>query len=151
MGRKATPIDLDELEKLAAMHCTQREVAAWFRVSQKTISVKLRQKAYAEVWECGWAKGNISLRRVQFNRAKAGDGTMLVWLGKQWLGQRDTQKVEHTGKEGAPIKHEHDFSHLSDEEIEAAIVREAESIAGRAAAAEPLGDASANAEAEGVS
>jgi IS30 family transposase len=95
VAHKLIILDLTELEKLAAMHCTQREVAAWFGVTHKTISYKLRQKVYAEVWERGWAKGNISLRRQQAQRAEAGDRTMLVWLGKQWLGQADKQEITH--------------------------------------------------------
>jgi hypothetical protein len=89
LPRKPVPIDLDELEKLAAMHCTQEEVGAWFGCTHKTISIKLRQRPFKAVWETGWAKGNISLRRQQKQRADAGDKTMLIWLGKQWLGQRD--------------------------------------------------------------
>jgi len=90
MSRKPVPIDLDELEKLAAMHCTQEEVGAWFGCTHKTISLKLRQRPFKAVWETGWAKGNISLRRQQKQRADAGDKTMLIWLGKQWLGQKDS-------------------------------------------------------------
>jgi hypothetical protein len=37
--------------------------------------------------------------------AENGDRTMLVWLGKQWLGQTDTQRTEHTGRDGGPIEH----------------------------------------------
>jgi hypothetical protein len=33
--------------------------------------------------------GKVSLRRAQFSAALAGNKTMLVWLGKQWLDQRD--------------------------------------------------------------
>lgn len=49
----------------------------------------------------------------------------------------DVQRIELTGKEGGPIEHAYDFSHLSDEEIEreleTAAVAEAESIARGAA------------------
>ena len=75
------------------MHCTQDEVAAWFGVTQKTISIKLGQARYKRVWETGWGKGKISLRRMQKQRADAGDKTMLIWLGKQWLGQADKSEV----------------------------------------------------------
>jgi hypothetical protein len=76
------------------MHATQEEAAAWFGVTPKTISLKLQQKQYRDVWDQGMAKGNISLRRKQFQRADAGDKTMLIWLGKQWLGQKDAP--DHT-------------------------------------------------------
>jgi hypothetical protein len=116
-GRKPIDIDLVELEKLAMLHCTQVEVAAWLDVTQKTVSVKLAQKRYAEVWERGWAKGNISLRRHQFQRAEAGDKTMLIWLGKQWLGQQDRQEI--TGKDGGPVEHHH----VTESELDAEIRR----------------------------
>jgi len=89
MAGKPAPIDLNELEKLAVMHCTQEEAAAWFNVSGKTMSYKLRCAPYKSVWTMGLAKGKISLRRKQKQRADAGDKTMLIWLGKQWLGQKD--------------------------------------------------------------
>jgi len=85
-----TDLDLEELEKLAAMHCTQEEAARWFGFTPATMSRKLQQKRYRDVWDAGQAKGNISLRRKQFQRAEAGDKTMLIWLGKQWLGQKDS-------------------------------------------------------------
>ena len=97
MSRKPVPIDLDELEKLAAMHCTQDEVASWFGISQPAICKKLQREPFKSRWERGWSKGNISLRRAQMQQAEQGNGTMLVWLGKQWLGQRDTQRLEHSG------------------------------------------------------
>lgn len=89
MPRSPVPIDLDELEKLAAMHCTQEEAAAWFGVSTKTMSYRLRIQPYKNVWTRGMVKGKVSLRRKQKQRADAGDKTMLIWLGKQWLGQTD--------------------------------------------------------------
>lgn len=88
MSRKAV-IDLDELGKLATIHCTQEEAAAWFGVSGKTMSYRLRCQPYKDVWTTGLAKGKMSLRRKQWLRADAGDKTMLIWLGKQWLGQTD--------------------------------------------------------------
>jgi hypothetical protein len=36
------------------------------------------------------------LRRLQWKLARAGNATMLIWLGKQWLGQTD--KVESDTK-----------------------------------------------------
>jgi hypothetical protein len=33
-----------------------------------------------------------------------GNAAMAIWLGKQWLGQRDVTPVELTGAEGQPLK-----------------------------------------------
>jgi hypothetical protein len=101
LPRRPVPIDLEELEKLAAMHCTEAEVAAWFSspgatLTQQAISRKLKREPFKTVWATGRAKGSISLRRKQKQRADAGDRTMLIWLGKQWLGQADKQEVQHS-------------------------------------------------------
>jgi hypothetical protein len=90
MPRRRIDLDLDELEKLAAMRCTQDEVAGFFGVAVKTVQRRLKEARYAEVWERGSAKGRVSLRRAQFRVAEAGNAAMLIWLGKQWLGQRET-------------------------------------------------------------
>ena len=37
----------------------------------------------------GKAKGRLSIRRMQLKLLEAGNATMGVWLGKQYLGQRD--------------------------------------------------------------
>lgn len=48
--------------------------------------------------------GKISLRRKQFQTALAGKGnvSMLIWLGKQWLGQKDA--AEFSGPDNGPIQ-----------------------------------------------
>ncbi len=52
---------------------------------------------------------------------------------------RDTWRMEHTGKDGAAIKHEVevDYSNLSDEELVRAVAAEAESITRGAAEGDP--------------
>lgn len=98
MPRKPAPIDPGELEKLAAMQCTQAEAAAFFKVSQQTISRKLRQRKYREVWERGQGTGRASLRRRQW---KKDSDTMLIWLGKQYLGQRDHPELSDGSRSAA--------------------------------------------------
>jgi hypothetical protein len=47
----------------------------------------------------------VQLRAAQFRLALDGNTAMLIWLGKQYLGQTDKHetKNEHTGKDGAAI------------------------------------------------
>ena len=52
--------------------------------------------------ENGRANGRQTLRRLQWQAANEGNSTMLVWLGKQLLGQRD--KTELTGADGGPMQ-----------------------------------------------
>jgi hypothetical protein len=42
---------------------------------------------------------------------------MLIWLGKQLLGQKDTSKVETGGPDGKPVQRQVQVT-LSDEERE---------------------------------
>lgn len=39
------------------------------------------------------ARGRVSLRRRQYQLADEGDRTMLIWLGKQYLGQSDNPEA----------------------------------------------------------
>ena len=63
MSRMPAKIDLAELEKLAAMQCTDEEIAAWFGVNVRTIERKRKNPAFADTIHRGKAKGKISLRR----------------------------------------------------------------------------------------
>lgn len=90
MGRRRVDIDLAEFEKLAGLQCTQEEIAEWFGVSVATIESRLKEPAYRDAWTRGKAKGKVALRRAQFNNAvKRNNASLQIWLGKQWLGQRD--------------------------------------------------------------
>ncbi len=103
-GRPPTPIDLVELEKLCVLQCTQREIAGWFGCTERTIESYAKKPKVAEVMDRGRAKGQISVRRAQMKLLEAGNATMGVWLGKQFLGQRDVTPVELSGANGGPLK-----------------------------------------------
>ena len=92
------PIEIDEkmLEALAERALTQEECAAVLGISVDTL-----QRRYRHVYETGFTKAKASLRRKQFEMAIGGNVTMLVWLGKNLLGQAD--KTELTGKDGSPL------------------------------------------------
>lgn len=97
-GRPRIELDdlqLDTIENLAAIHCTNEEIASVVGVSVDTLT-----RNFAEHIKTGKDKGKASLRRVQWQRAQGGNATMQIWLGKQLLGQKDvvetTQRVEVT-------------------------------------------------------
>jgi hypothetical protein len=119
-GRKAVQIDLEQLEKLCALQCTDVEIAAWFQVSLRTIEKRRRLAKFADAMQRGRAKGRISVRRHQMKLLEAGNATMAVWLGKQLLGQRDVITAEHVGSGGGPIQvsSKPDLSRLNNDELE---------------------------------
>lgn len=98
-------IVIEDLEKLARLQCTQPEIAAYFGVRLNSVEAALRKPAMREAYERGQKSGLVSLRRAQFQAALRGNPTMLIWMGKQLLGQRDTvaATLEHTGRGGSPL------------------------------------------------
>lgn len=95
-GRPRKVISAAEVAALAGIGCTEEEIA-----KVKGISVDTLHRNYAEAYEKGFANLKQSLRRKQVQLARAGDRTMLVWLGKAYLGQRD--RSEFTGKDGSAL------------------------------------------------
>jgi hypothetical protein len=63
---------------------------------------------------------------------------------------RDVWRHEMTGKEGGPIEHDVKYANLTDEELDRAIVREAEAITGGAASTPPVAASRSDPEAEDV-
>ena len=84
-------IDTEQLEKLAGFGCTNTEIASFFGVGEHVI-----RKSYAEFLEKGRDKGKIRLRQWQMKAAERGNVAMLIWLGKQMLGQSDKQEITTT-------------------------------------------------------
>jgi hypothetical protein len=94
MSKIKIVIDPIQLGKLAELCCSIEEVAAYFRCSPTTIRYRLTRDPLKTVWETGLARGRISLRRAQLQAAYSGDRTMLIWLGKQLLGQAEKLEQE---------------------------------------------------------
>jgi hypothetical protein len=83
VGRPRLNIDAETVRKLARLHCTMQEMADFFGCHRET----LRDNFSSEIAK-GRSEGNISLRRKQWQIAvEKGNTVMLIWLGKQMLGQ----------------------------------------------------------------
>lgn len=92
-GRKLITIDSNQVEALASYGCTNIEIASFFDCNETTI-----RKRFSENLIKGRESGKIRLRKKQFEVAMSGNVVMLIWLGKQTLGQADKQDVEHSGE-----------------------------------------------------
>ena len=89
MGRpKKYDIDTEEVQKLAGYGCTNIEIADFFGCSENTI------RRYGEFLTKGRATLKKRLRKAQLDTALSGNATMLVWLGKQMLDQKDKQEID---------------------------------------------------------
>ena len=81
-------IDLKVVEGMASVGATTVEIAAFLGISEAVIRKRcddLLAKARSSV--------KMRLRQAQVKGALDGNPTLLIWLGKQMLGQQD--KLEH--------------------------------------------------------
>lgn len=93
---------------LSALQCTYAEAAGILRVSVDSFRNFIRNnKAGEDAWVRGKETGKVSLRRTQFVMAKK-SAAMAIWLGKQYLGQREPKEQVEIGLiDGAPSNLEH--------------------------------------------
>jgi hypothetical protein len=102
-GRKKVDINVDDVERLAALQCTDMEIASFLRVSVRTIERRKSQPAFAEAIERGKARGRVSLRRTLWALAAKGNPAANIFLAKNLLGYKDYFSNEHSGPDGGPI------------------------------------------------
>ena len=95
-GRPKKELDYELIEELAKIQCTQDEIASCLGVNVKTLRA---DEKFLDLYKKGQETGKKSLRRYQFDCAKKGNSAMLIWLGKQYLGQRDNIDVSTTSME----------------------------------------------------
>ena len=86
MARPAKKIDLNELEKLYGMQCTDREVAAYLGISVKTLERRKKIQKFADVMDAAKAKGRVRppdavrVRRQRPHRRGDFSGQEHSWL-----------------------------------------------------------------------
>jgi len=85
VGRPKLNIDGEKISKWISYGATVREIADVENCSEDHIHTVFREKITK-----GKAERNIRLRKAQFELGLGGNCSMLIWLGKQYLGQKDT-------------------------------------------------------------
>lgn len=89
-------IDQKQFENLCKMQCTETEIMSWFDVSKDTLIRWCKANYgcdFATIYEQKKEGGKIALRRYQLQLAEK-NPTMAIFLGKQYLKQRDNIEVE---------------------------------------------------------
>lgn len=92
------PEDWKRIEQLCAIQCTAVEIGAVMGCSPDTIErrvIEMGFPSFADYIKKHAAGGKASLRRSQFALAQK-SAAMAIWLGKQYLGQREP-KMNDTG------------------------------------------------------
>ena len=85
IGRDKKPVVSSDVFKLAAIGCKDHEIADWFGVDSNS----LRYNFSVELLR-GRESLKQSLRRKQIEVALGGNAVMLIFLGKNLLGQSDS-------------------------------------------------------------
>lgn len=91
-GRPKFQIDYEAVRKLASIMCTQQEIASFLGCSTDTL---LRDKQFCDIYKEGKETGKMSLRRMQWKLAEK-SYAMAIFLGKQYLGQKDVVENQIT-------------------------------------------------------
>jgi hypothetical protein len=96
MSAKIANLDRKLIFHLAAMQCSLQEIADALEIGQDSLV-----KWYGDLIDKGRSEGRKSLRRAQFEKAVTEkDPRMLIFLGKQYLGQKDQPD---SGENTAPL------------------------------------------------
>lgn len=95
MARPKIEIDEKTVEAFAKLGANNREIADHFMCDETTIA-----KRFSSILTKARANRRIKLRELQWKLAEKGNLGMLIWLGKQELGQ--VEKIEN--KDTTPNK-----------------------------------------------
>jgi hypothetical protein len=85
VGRDKKIVPPPQVEELASLGCTDRDIANFFGIAENTLRYN-----FSENLVKGREDLKVSLRRAQLKLALSGNAVMLIWLGKNILGQSDT-------------------------------------------------------------
>lgn len=107
--KESDKINKDELEKLMRLYPSEKEAADWFGVTIKTLQRFIRkhfQSSFVQLRDKSFVKTKVGLKRAQIEKALKGDNTMLIWCGKQYMGQ--AEKVESKTEDTTPQQSIHE-------------------------------------------
>lgn len=94
-GNRKRVVSPEDVYKLAAIGSTDREIARWFSIDENTLRYNFK-----EILAKGREELCQSIRHAQLKLALSGNAVMLIWLGKNLLGQSDNPT---DSSENAPL------------------------------------------------
>lgn len=96
MARPVKVVDFDKLARICQYPLTNEDIAAILDLSKDTIERAIKKEygiSFAAYKEQKQSSLRFTLFAKQIEVAKNGNVAMLIWLGKQYLGQSDKQEV----------------------------------------------------------
>jgi hypothetical protein len=98
MPRKKLDIDPEQVRKLCEYGLNNVDIAGFFGCDEGTI-----RKGFSEYLTKGRVDRKITLCRGQYLAAQEGNVAMLIWLGKNELGQSDKTETKHEISKGYDV------------------------------------------------
>lgn len=98
MARPVKEFDRKQFENMCAYQCTKKEICAFLNANPNTLSAWCKRTygmQFRDVYEQKREAGKMSLRRKQWKLADK-SAAMAIFLGKNYLGQRDSFDVADT-------------------------------------------------------
>lgn len=101
IGPPKKKVDWEVVDKMLKFQCSSTEIAGYFNIHRQTLYDKV-----SEEFDCTWTEYAASrqscglglLRCTQFEKAfntySKANAQLLIWLGKQYLGQKDGVQTE---------------------------------------------------------
>ena len=102
LNKNSKIIDWNYVDKLLMEHCKGTEIASAIGVCPETLYNRCEDEkglAFSVYSQQKREHGKTILRSKQWETAMTGDKTMLIWLGKQYMEQRETHDITTAGKE----------------------------------------------------
>ena len=94
---KKVIVDWTTANALASFLCTGEEIASTLGISYDTLELRVKEEfdcTFPEYIKRHSGSVKASLRRKQIEAALAGNTTMLIWTGKQLLGQKEPDREQ---------------------------------------------------------
>lgn len=85
---------LKMVEDLSRIFCTDKEIADILGTTLDVLHSPQNNELFLSAKERGQSNGKQSLRRKEYELAMKGNVTMVIWLAKQFLGQKERTEVE---------------------------------------------------------
>jgi hypothetical protein len=96
-GTKPKILDEIKMKQLAGINATIEDIARQLGVSRDTL-----ERRYRPIIDKARAEFRSRILLAQIRAAEKGNPAMLIWLGKQYLGQVDSSKIDHTVHQELP-------------------------------------------------
>jgi hypothetical protein len=101
MGRPRKEMDWEKFKQLCELHCTASEMSHILNMDEDTLNERCKE-THGETFAVHSKKlrsnGKMNLRRTQFKLAQR-NAAMAIWLGKQYLDQKDNDFENLAGED----------------------------------------------------